>query len=531
MIYCLDVETYLDTDGDGVGDFAGLIRQIDYLAGLGVTCLWLMPFYPSPGRDDGYDISDYFGVDSRLGSLGDFVDLVRTANDRGIKVIVDLVLNHTSDEHPWFAEARASRGLSPALVLHLARRALRRAQGHRLPRQGDEQLGARQDHGPVLPAPLLPLSARPQRCQSRGARRDRQDRRLLAAAGRGRLPDGRRALHARARRDRRAGRRRSSRMAAQPARLRVAAKRRHGAAGRGEHRPEGSGPLLRRRGRRPAQHAVRLSTQPEPLALARARERRAARIHDQQPARPAARQRLGHVPAQPRRAQPRQAHRTSARGGLRGVRARRGHAALRAWAAPAGGVDAGRRRPAPADGLEPDALAARHAGDLHGRRDRDGREPGHPRPHERARADAVVGRRQRRVLHSPGEGRRSPAHRRRLRTQEGQRRRPAARARLAAQLDGAPDPSPQGEPGVRLGHQRADRDRGAGAVRPPLRVAGLHGRGGTQPLAQGDQLHPRAGDARGGEGGDRRPAGGARPQAGTRTAPSTSSSRPTATCG
>jgi trehalose synthase len=109
VIYCLDVETYLDSDGDGVGDFAGLIRQIDYLAGLGVTCLWLMPFYPSPNRDDGYDISDYFGVDGRLGDLGGFVDLVRTANDRGIRVIIDLVLNHTSDEHPWFEEARARR--------------------------------------------------------------------------------------------------------------------------------------------------------------------------------------------------------------------------------------------------------------------------------------------------------------------------------------------------------------------------------------------------------------------------------------
>ena len=109
VVYCLDVETYLDSDGDGVGDFVGLIRQIDYLAGLGVTCVWLMPFYPSPNRDDGYDISDYFGVDPRLGNLGQFVDLVRTANDRCIKLIVDLVVNHTSDEHPWFRQARASR--------------------------------------------------------------------------------------------------------------------------------------------------------------------------------------------------------------------------------------------------------------------------------------------------------------------------------------------------------------------------------------------------------------------------------------
>ena len=106
IVYCLDVETFLDSDGDGVGDFEGLLGQIDYLAGLGVTCLWLMPFYPSPNKDDGYDVSDYCAVDPRLGGLGDFVELVRTANDRGIKVIADLVVNHTSDEHRWFQTAR-----------------------------------------------------------------------------------------------------------------------------------------------------------------------------------------------------------------------------------------------------------------------------------------------------------------------------------------------------------------------------------------------------------------------------------------
>jgi trehalose synthase len=109
VIYCLDAETFLDTDGDGVGDLAGVARQIDYLAGLGVTCLWLMPFQPSPNRDDGYDIADYYGVDPRLGTLGDFVELVRTATNRGLRVVVDFVVNHTSDEHPWFQEARRAR--------------------------------------------------------------------------------------------------------------------------------------------------------------------------------------------------------------------------------------------------------------------------------------------------------------------------------------------------------------------------------------------------------------------------------------
>ena len=109
VFYCLDVETFLDGNGDGCGDFNGLTHRVDYLAGLGVTCIWLMPFQPSPNRDDGYDIVDYYAVDPRLGTLGDFVEFVRSARDRGLKVIADLVVNHTSREHPWFQAARADR--------------------------------------------------------------------------------------------------------------------------------------------------------------------------------------------------------------------------------------------------------------------------------------------------------------------------------------------------------------------------------------------------------------------------------------
>jgi maltose alpha-D-glucosyltransferase/alpha-amylase len=106
IIYCLDVEKYMDANGDGVGDFEGLSRRLDYLAGLGVTCVWLQPFYPSPNRDNGYDISDYYGVHPKHGSPGDFVEFMNHAKGLGMRVIIDLVVNHTSSEHAWFQAAR-----------------------------------------------------------------------------------------------------------------------------------------------------------------------------------------------------------------------------------------------------------------------------------------------------------------------------------------------------------------------------------------------------------------------------------------
>ncbi|HWV50072.1 MAG TPA: alpha-amylase family protein [Microbacterium sp.] len=109
VIYCLDIETFQDSDGDGIGDIEGLCDRVDYLAELGVTCLWLMPFQPTRDLDDGYDITDFTGVDPRLGDLGAFVELLRIAHHRGIRVIMDLVVNHTSDQHPWFRSARRSR--------------------------------------------------------------------------------------------------------------------------------------------------------------------------------------------------------------------------------------------------------------------------------------------------------------------------------------------------------------------------------------------------------------------------------------
>ncbi len=108
VIYCLDVETFQDSNADGFGDLQGMISRLDYLARLGISTLWLNPIHPTPGRDDGYDITDYYGVDPRLGSVGDFVELVHQCENRGIRVMIDLVVNHTSDEHPWFQSARSS---------------------------------------------------------------------------------------------------------------------------------------------------------------------------------------------------------------------------------------------------------------------------------------------------------------------------------------------------------------------------------------------------------------------------------------
>ncbi len=107
VIYELSVRTFADESGDGIGDFRGLTRRLDYLEGLGATAIWLLPFQPSPLRDDGYDITDYYGVDPAYGDLGDFVRFVEHARDRGMRVVIDLVLNHTSNEHPWFQAARA----------------------------------------------------------------------------------------------------------------------------------------------------------------------------------------------------------------------------------------------------------------------------------------------------------------------------------------------------------------------------------------------------------------------------------------
>jgi len=106
VIYTLDVKTFNDSNGDGWGDFQGATERIDYIEDLGVDCLWLRPFYPSPLRDNGYDVADYYAVDDRLGDIDDFSAFVDAAHDRGIYVLTDMVFNHTSIDHEWFQRAR-----------------------------------------------------------------------------------------------------------------------------------------------------------------------------------------------------------------------------------------------------------------------------------------------------------------------------------------------------------------------------------------------------------------------------------------
>ena len=118
IIYQLHVRSYCDSNADGIGDFPGLMSKLDYLQDLGVTALWVMPFYPSPLKDDGYDIADYYEINPIYGTLEEFKAFLDAAHERGLRVITELVINHTSDQHAWFQKSRRAMkraaGLQPA---------------------------------------------------------------------------------------------------------------------------------------------------------------------------------------------------------------------------------------------------------------------------------------------------------------------------------------------------------------------------------------------------------------------------------
>ena len=174
VFYELHVKAYADSNGDGMGDFPGLVTaRLDHLKALGVDCVWLLPMYPSPFRDDGYDISDYCAVHPQYGTLDDFRAFLDAAHERGLRVITELVLNHTSDQHPWFKEARSSPD-SPKRDYYVWSDTDDRYRGRadHLPRHRDVELGLGPRLEGLLLAPLLQPPARPQLRQPGGARGD-----------------------------------------------------------------------------------------------------------------------------------------------------------------------------------------------------------------------------------------------------------------------------------------------------------------------------------------------------------------------
>ena len=140
VVYEVHVRAFCDADNDGVGDFAGLTGKLDYIQQLGATCIWLLPFFPSPLKDDGYDVADYQAVHTSYGTLVDFDEFLQAAHARGLRVLIELVLNHTSDQHPWFQAARMAPRGSPQRNFYVWRDDDRGAR-HQL--GGGEQLPAR----------------------------------------------------------------------------------------------------------------------------------------------------------------------------------------------------------------------------------------------------------------------------------------------------------------------------------------------------------------------------------------------------
>ena len=161
IIYEAHVRAFFDSNEDGIGDFPGLTARLDYLQSLGVNALWLLPFYPSPLKDDGYDISDYENIHPSYGTIQDFERFIAEAHARGIRVITELVINHTSDQHPWFQAARrAPAGSARTRFLRVERHEPEIPGGpDHLYRHGDVELVVGRHREGVLLAPVLSPSA------------------------------------------------------------------------------------------------------------------------------------------------------------------------------------------------------------------------------------------------------------------------------------------------------------------------------------------------------------------------------------
>ena len=203
VIYELHVRAFFDSNNDGIGDFPGLLQKLDYLQDLGVTCLWLLPFFPSPLKDDGYDISDYIDVHPMYGTMEDFKAFLRAAHERGLQVMIELVMNHTSDQHPWFQRARQAPPGSPERDYYVwsdtDQKYSRRP--HHLHGYRKVQLDVGPGGPGIFLASLFFAPARPEFRQSQSRRGNAQRDALLAGPGRRCPAPGRHPVSGGARRD------------------------------------------------------------------------------------------------------------------------------------------------------------------------------------------------------------------------------------------------------------------------------------------------------------------------------------------
>lgn len=257
IIYQLHVKSFADSNGDGIGDFPGLISKLDYIAELGANTIWLLPFYPSPRLDDGYDIAEYRAIHPDYGTMADAKRFIAAAHARGLRVITELVINHTSDRHPWFQRAPRQARLRPSRLLCLVRQrpALFR-HPHHLHRHRAFELDLGSGGGRLLLAPLLLAPAGPQLRQSPGRQGGAGGDALLARSRRRRPAPGRGTLPDRAGRHEQREPARDARHAAPlPGRARRPLSGPH-AAGRGQPVAGGHQGLFRRRRRMP--HGVPL---------------------------------------------------------------------------------------------------------------------------------------------------------------------------------------------------------------------------------------------------------------------------------
>ena len=304
----------MDSNGDGIGDFRGLTHRLDHLERLGVTAVWLNPFYPTPNRDNGYDVTDFYGIDPRLGNPGDFVAFSRAARDRGMRGDRRPRRQPHLDRPPVVPVRPVLEGQPLSRLVRLVRGQARgHHQGHHLPRRAGGGLDLRRGRGGLVHAPLLRPSGRPQHLQPRCPRRDHAGHGLLARDRRLGLPHRRGAVSDRIQGVAARPRARPEAVPLRDARLSQLAPVRGDHAGRGQCAARDRARLLRRarvRDRRADAHAVRLSAQSVPLAGPRARLGNAADRRAAKPARRGAGARaMGDVPAQPRRIVARQADR------------------------------------------------------------------------------------------------------------------------------------------------------------------------------------------------------------------------------